>query len=155
MTVTVMDLAAWVGSLPLLCDATGHPHARSEAAALAIAQVAIEAAPASAFEFAATLDVIAAHESGYQVGARGDRGRSCGAYQTPCVVTPKDFLGQTRVAARIFAQASVACPAHPLWSYASGLCKKSRAAEDMAQAIGEHLAAASAPERGEVSAVMP
>jgi hypothetical protein len=72
--------------------------------------------------------VLAAHESGYRTSAKGDGGKSCGAYQTPCSRTPPDAAGQTRLALSILKDANDRCPGHPLWLYASGHCASSRTA---------------------------
>src|SRR5271157_984108 len=39
-------------------------------------------------KYAVWLDVLGAHESGYDSSLVGDRGASCGAWQTPCERTP-------------------------------------------------------------------
>ena len=130
-------LAAWLLALPLY-NATPRP----PEFATAIAIVALRAAPDAPLELAATLDVIAAHESAYHPAARGDHGRSAGAYQTPAFRTPRDIAGQTSLAARILADATNACPAHPLYAYASGRCAPSYAARAMERAVAASLAAA-------------
>ena len=130
-------LAAWLLALPLYAATPRPPEF-----ARAIAIVALRAAPDAPLELAATLDVIAAHESAYHPAARGDHGRSWGAYQTPAFRTPRDIAGQTSLAARILADAARACPAHPLWAYASGRCAPSYAARAMERAVAASLAAA-------------
>ena len=130
-------LAAWLLALPLYA-ATPRPPEFAQA----IAIVALRAAPDAPLELAATLDVIAAHESAYPPLARGDDGRSAGAYQTPAGRAPRDVAGQTQLAARILADAARACPAHPLYAYASGRCAPSYAARDMERAVAASLAAA-------------
>jgi hypothetical protein len=130
-------LVAWVLALPLY-QATPRP---PEFAA-AIAEVALADAPDDPRVLAATLDLIAAHESRYRPLARGDGGRSVGAYQTPRARTPATIAGQTRLAARILGEAARACPAHPLWAYASGRCLSSYAAREMERAVAASLAAA-------------
>ena len=130
-------LVAWVLALPLY-QATPRP---PEFAA-AIAEVALADAPDDPRVLAATLDLIAAHESRYRPLARGDGGRSVGAYQTPRHRTPATVMGQTRLAARILGEASRACPAHPLWAYASGRCVTSYAAREMERAVAASLAGA-------------
>ena len=87
------------------------------------------------------------HESRYRPTASGDHGRSAGAYQTPAARTPRDIAGQTQLAARILADAARACPAHPLWAYASGRCAPSYAARAMESAVAASLAAAELLER--------
>ena len=130
-------LVAWVAALPLY-QATPRP---PEFAA-AIAEVALADAPDDPRVLAATLDLIAAHESRYHPTARGDGGRSVGAYQTPKHRTPATIAGQTRLAARILGEAARACPAHPLWAYASGRCLSSYAAREMERAVAASLAGA-------------
>ena len=135
-------LAAWIIALPLYQGI-----ARPPEFALAIAEVALATAPDAPEQLAATLDLIAAHESRYRPAARGDHGRSAGAYQTPSSRTPRDIAGQTRLAARILSEAARACPAHPLWAYASGRCAPSYAARAMESAVAASLAAAELLER--------
>ena len=94
-----------------------------------------------------------AHKSRYALSASGDAGRSRGAYQTPRARTPRDIAGQTRLAARILADAARACPAHPLWAYASGRCASSYAAREMERAVAASLAAAELLERPELAEV--
>ena len=130
-------LVAWVLALPLYQGI-----ARPPEFAIAIADVALATAPDDPRALAATLDLIAAHESHYTLSASGDGGRSRGAYQTPRHRTPKDIAGQTRLAARILGEAARACPAHPLWAYASGRCISSYAAREMERAIAASLAGA-------------
>ena len=71
-------LAAWIAALPLLTDGHGHPIPRPEWVAPAIAQVVLDEAHPydDPYELAATLDVVAAHESAYRPSAIGDHGRS-------------------------------------------------------------------------------
>jgi len=141
-------LIAWVAALPLY-DATPRP---PEFAA-AIAVVALQRAPDAPEQLAATLDLIAAHESRYHLTARGDGGRSVGAYQTPRHRTPATIAGQTRLAAQMLAEAARACPLHPLWAYASGRCAPSYAARGMERAVAASLAGAPALERDAVPAL--
>ena len=75
---------------------------------------------------AVALATIAATESGYATRAIGDHGASCGLYQTPCAITPRDAVGQARLAIRILAQ-SQACDV-PLALYTSGRCAPNRVA---------------------------
>ena len=130
-------LTAWIIALPLYQGI-----ARPPEFAAAIADVALAVAPDAPEQLAATLDLIAAHESRYRLTARGDHGRSAGAYQTPAARTPRDIAGQTQLAARILADAARACPAHPLYAYASGRCAPSYAARAMERAVAASLAAA-------------
>ena len=135
-------LAAWLLALPLYAATPRPPEF-----AAAIADVAVAVAPDAPEQLAATLDVIAAHESRYRPLARGDHGRSAGAYQTPASRTPATIIGQTSLAARILADAARACPAHPLYAYASGRCAPSYAARAMERAVAASLAAAELLER--------
>jgi hypothetical protein len=48
-------------------------------------------------------------------------------------------------------EAARACPAHPLWAYASGRCASSYAAREMERAVAASLAAAPALERPELA----
>ena len=144
--ITYSALVAWLLALPLYQGI-----ARPPEFALAIAEVALEQSPDAPEQLAATLDLIAAHESRYLLTARGDAGRSIGAYQTPRHRTPATLAGQTRLAARILSEASRACPAHPLWAYASGRCLPSYAARDMERSVSRALAAAPALERAELA----
>jgi methylaspartate ammonia-lyase len=115
--------------------------ARPVASARVIATAAMETQ--TPVLFAAWLDELAAHESGYRISAAGDcpglkpgdmqctrelHARSCGAWQTPCARTPKTGLDQARLAIRILQQAVEQCADHPLWAYASGSCNKTRVA---------------------------
>jgi hypothetical protein len=118
--VTPTQLLVWLVALPVHVDGHHHPIPRPYGAALTIANVAAETELPQVY--AAMLDVLAAHESGYRNSVTGDSGRSCGAYQTPCARTPPDGLGQTRLALALIRQANDACPGHPLWLYASGRC---------------------------------
>ena len=121
-----LSLLTWLMSLAQHVDGHGHAIPRPLEASRVISLVALETD--SPREYAAMLDVLASHESGYHTGVTGDSGRSCGAYQTPCGRTPPDGLGQTRLAARILKQAGEACPNHPLWVYASGACRSTAVA---------------------------
>lgn len=119
-------LLALVLSFATLLDGHGHPIPIREAIRAVIASVAdtdIEAAE---------LYVLVSHESAGRVDVRGDSGRSCGAWQTPCAETPMDGpqlgLRQARVAVRILRRAAANCPEHPIWMYASGRCAPSATA---------------------------
>lgn len=109
-------------ALPPQLDGLRRPIPMPEPAAAIIAEVAPDA------WYAAALVVLGAHEGGYHSYAVGDGGRSCGAFQTPCAVTPKDFHGQALLAVKILETAREKCPAHPIWIYASGRCAPSRVA---------------------------
>jgi len=139
--MTSPQLLAWILALPAIPDGNGIPIARKAAAAQDIATVCAETSvPVFC---AATLDVLAAKESGYRTRASGDcpgmhagspqctrelGARSCGAFQTPCARTPSDGLGQVKLAWSILLIAVDHCAEHPLWMYARGECKFSATA---------------------------
>ena len=83
--------------------------------------------------------------------AGGNGGRRGGASKTLRHRTPADLAGQTRLAARMLAEAARACPAHPLWAYASGRCLPSYAAREMERGVARALALAPALERAELA----
>lgn len=133
-------------------DWHGRPIRRRPEAAAVVAKAAGETGAPEVF--AAYLDVLAAHESGYDPSARGDHrngvAKSCGMFQTPCSETPGFercdggddcrhgwrfeggrgvALAQARLAIRILlGRAMVTCPEHAVWAYASGHCAPSRVA---------------------------
>ncbi len=119
-------LLTWLFLLPSLLDGHSRPIPIREAIRAVIASVAD-----SRIE-AASLYVLVSHESAGRVDARGDSGRSCGAWQTPCAETPMDGpnlgLRQARIAKAIYERAVVGCVEHPLWMYASGRCVSSQVA---------------------------
>ena len=135
------SLVAWILSLAVAHDGHGRPIPRPAGFATVIATVALEHPEVDPRIVAATLDVIAAHESAYRTSAIGDHGASCGAFQTPCARTPHDALGQARVAATIWLVAVDRCPEHPMWLYASGRCAPSRIARRYERFIREELSA--------------
>src|SRR5258708_9584582 len=116
------DLLAWLLALPLLLDGHAHPIARPREVIDAIATVTLERPEVDAHTLAATLDVLAAHESNYSAHPRGsnDHGHSKGAWQTPSRETPDDLLGQARIAAKWILVSWTMCPSRPLNAYASG-----------------------------------
>lgn len=138
--MTKAILLSWLLALPPLHDGHGAPIPRPRAAAETIATVAMETGLPQIF--AATLDVLAAHESGYRIAAVGDSGASCGAFQTPCARTPKDALGQTRLAVAILYQALSVCSEHTLWAYAAGRCIRSTVAVRYEREVRQELAIA-------------
>lgn len=113
-------LLALVLAFATLLDGHGHPIPIREAIRVVIASVADT--PLEAAE----LFVLVSHESAGRVDVRGDSGKSCGAWQTPCAETPMDGpqlgLRQARKAVDILRRAAVGCPEHPIWMYASGRC---------------------------------
>lgn len=132
-------LAIWLTSLPPITDGHNAPIPRPAKAVDIIAQAALET-PAPLL-FAAYLDVLAAHESGYRPTAVGDcpglragsllctrdRGaHACGAWQGLCSALPAkaSALDQARLAVRDLSRAIDGCPSHPLWMYASGHCTR-------------------------------
>ena len=91
--MSLASLVQWLLCLALILDfekPVRQPIPRSQNVANVIATAANETN--SPKEFAAYLDVLGAHESGYDTSAVGDHtggiGRSCGAWQTPCAETP-------------------------------------------------------------------
>jgi hypothetical protein len=127
--MTLPDLLLLLVALPPINDWHGHPIPRDSATVHAIATAALEHPEADPILLAATLDVLAAHESGYHVNAIGDHGRSIGTWQTPRSQTPSDVLGQARLAAKWVLVSWAACPDHPLNPYATGRCVRSAIAE--------------------------
>ncbi len=119
MTFPLAFILLW----PTLHDGHQAPIPCPELARVTIANVA-----ESRYE-AAALYVLGAHESGWHMQARGDSGRSCGTFQTPCARTPMDGpeLGrrQALVALQVLRTAIDRCPEHPVWMYASGRCAPS------------------------------
>lgn len=128
-------LLPWIVSLPLILDKGGHPIPRPVEAARVIAQVAARE-PDPAY-VAAALDVFAALESGYRPKAAGDcpglkagdpsctremGALSCGAWQTPCKITPADGLGQAKLWVSILRRSQAMCPAYPLALLGTGKC---------------------------------
>lgn len=134
-----MNILVFLVSLALHNDRHGVPIHRPYRAASTISQVVASQPEELQRIYAVMLDVIAAHESGYRTNAKGDGGKSCGAYQTPCVRTPPDGLGQTRLALQILKVSNDACPGHPLWMYASGHCARSSTAEWYEHEVKEAL----------------
>lgn len=135
--MTAAALFLWLLALPPVLDGHGHAIPRPRPAVMVISTVA--ATTDDPQLFGALLDVIAAKESGYRTKAAGDcpgmragsllctreRGaKSCGAYQTPCAVTPLDGLGQTRLALATLKRSFVACPVFPLAVYGTGRCQR-------------------------------
>lgn len=116
-------LLAVILAFATLLDGHGRPIPIREPIRLVIASVA-----ESTFE-AAALYVLVSHESAGRVDVKGDSGKSCGAWQTPCAETPMDGpnlgLRQARKAVEILRRAAVGCPDHPIWMYASGRCVSS------------------------------
>ena len=133
----IQQLFAFLFALSPLLDGHGRPIRAPESALRTIANAAAETE--SPRLFAAWLFVLGAHESGYHTGVTGDGGKSCGAYQTPCAVTPSDGLGQSRLAIKILRQAMAACPEHVLWAYASGRCVYSTTAARYEREVREVL----------------
>jgi hypothetical protein len=125
-------LVAWILALPYVHDGNGHDIPRPNGFADVIATVALEHSELDARILAATLDVIAAHESAYRVRPRGynDGGASKGAWQTPSRETPDDPIGQARVAAKWLITSISRCPEHPISLYATGhVCGAVRVAD--------------------------
>lgn len=140
------QIAAWLMHSTLILDGTPahNPIPRPSKSADVIATAAAETS--APLLFAAWLDVLAAHESGYRTTAAGDcpglragsllctreRGaHACGAWQGLCAALPAKAtpLDQARLAVRDLTRALDGCPDHPLWQYARGRCERSRVAE--------------------------
>jgi hypothetical protein len=152
----VIDLALWLASLPLVLDGHGHAIPRPRAAVATIVEAA-NASPAPLL-FAAWLDVLAAHESGYRTSAAGDcpglsagsrectrdRGaHACGAWQGLCAALPPKAtpLNQALLAVHDLVRAIAVCPEHPLWAYASGHCARTAVAVRYEADVARELAA--------------
>lgn len=140
--MTPAALSAWcLVASSRFTDPAGHPF--NEAPAAFCQALAAEAAERPLFPWpdgdreTVALDLaIAARESGYDASRAGDcrslpagsplcskaRGaRSCGAFQSPCNITPLgDPARQVRIANRILRQSFVRCPEFPLVPYMSG-----------------------------------
>lgn len=124
-------LSLWLCSLPPV-QASWGPIPRPDAFCRVVAAVALEFPEVDARWLAASLDVVAAHESAYRTHPPGlnDHGASKGAWQTPSAETPDDAYGQARVAARWMIRSAQQCPDHPLSLYASGhICGPIRVAD--------------------------
>jgi hypothetical protein len=129
------------------------PIPRSEKVATVIATAAFETD--DPVHYAVWLDVLGAHESGYNPSLSGDHtgtgvSRSCGTWQTPCERTPgfarceeneegchwgwafhgtrTTALEQARVAISVLRTSVGNCPEHVIWRYASGQCAQTRTA---------------------------
>lgn len=137
--MTAAELAAWVLALPTVLDGHGRPIPRSSEVAAAIAVVALEQTYIDPRIMAGTLDVLAAHEGAYRLTSRGDHGRSCGTWQTPCWKTPMEgaelAVRQARIAVAEWRRSVDRCPEHPIWAYASGRCAASWVARRYEQEI--------------------
>lgn len=130
--MTRAALIAWIVALPLVHDGLNRPIPRPPGFAKVIATIALEHPELDPRILAATLDVVAAHESGYRLHPHGynDGGHSKGAWQTPARETPDDPLGQARVAAKWLLYSMQKCPDHPLSLYATGhVCGPVRVAD--------------------------
>lgn len=133
-------LLSWILALAPRRDGHGQEIPRPHGFAEDVATVAMETP--MPLVFAAMLDVLAAHESGYRLRSVGDGGRSCGAWQTPCALTPKDGLGQARLAVHILEHANDVCAGHPLFAYAAGRCIRTRIAEFYEREVHDELTVA-------------
>lgn len=123
--MTPPDLAAWLlVAASQLLDRSGHAGRPPQAVVDAIAAGATaDPVAGDQVHTAALLLVIAFRESSYRADVRGDSGKSCGLYQTPCArTTLRDPAQQTRLALQILRQSFTACPDFPLAVYASGSC---------------------------------
>lgn len=136
-------LLAWAALLPVLHDGHGAPIPRPRNFFDVVVPVALEHPEIDARILVATLDVVAAHESGYRHAALGDGGKSKGAWQTPVAETPDDPTGQARVALKWIAWSMQRCPDHPLSLYATGrICGAVRIADFYFREVRAELAVA-------------
>lgn len=123
--MTRAAFVVWIlGAALALYDASGHSRSMPRDLAEAIVEAA-QARPVAgdAKTTAALLAVLAFRESSFRNDVTGDGGASCGAYQTPCAITPlRDWKAQTRIALDILERSFAACPEYPLAIYASGSC---------------------------------
>jgi hypothetical protein len=71
-------------------------------------------------ETGATLTYWSFQESSWLTNVEGDGHRSCGLIQTPCKETPRDAVGQLRVALKWMRHSMATNPEHPFAVYASG-----------------------------------
>lgn len=154
--IELLALTAWLEALPPVRDGHGFPIPRPSSAAHVIAQAALESP--SPVLYAAWLDVLAAHESGYRPSAAGDcpglsagsractreRGaHACGAWQGLCAALPAHAtpLDQARLAVRDLTRAIATCPDHPLYAYAAGACRRTNIAAIYESEVSALLAA--------------
>ena len=127
LPLTKLVLSTWLAMLPLQKDGyhRGIPRPQGFTDVIAVAVLEGSDDPVQERILAATLDVLAAHESGYRQKAVGDSGRSCGAWQTPCGETPLegDHVGlkQARIAVKWVKRSFDLCPDYPLAKYATGV----------------------------------
>lgn len=153
--MNALALAAWLIAQPLILDGHGNAIARPLKAVDVIVQAANETSLPSFF--AAHLDVLAAHESGYHPALAGDcpglpagsllctrdRGaHACGAWQGLCSALPASAtpLDQARLAVRDLKRAIDVCPEHPLFVYAAGHCARTRVAALYESEVAAELA---------------
>lgn len=106
------EIARLLMTLAVLKDGNGADLPRKQGFADVVATAVSEHPEFDWRKLAAALDVIGAHESGYDAAAVGDSGKSCGAWQTPCDETPMPAGWRTEYEpARAAAQAARAMPA--------------------------------------------
>lgn len=80
-------------------------------------------------------------ESGFDLGAKGDGGRSRGAWQIQKREGRGDARTQAAMALRLLHWAARACPELPEAAYMSGSCRKARRlATERRRDLAEHLA---------------
>lgn len=122
-----MNLAAWtLAASALVTDHAGHPmRPISLDGARAIADACL-ATPLfqddDGRHCAAVLVVMAARESGYQLGAVGDGGKAKGPFQVHTELAPKTWREAADRYIPIVKRSMKACPEHPLAVLASGSC---------------------------------
>lgn len=122
-----MNLAAWtLAASALVTDHAGHPMKPiSSIGAQAIADACLATPLFEADDgrhCAALLVVMAARESGYQLGAVGDGGRAKGPWQVHSGTAPKTWLEAAENYIPLVKRSMKACPEHPLAVIASGTC---------------------------------
>lgn len=122
-----MNLAAWtLAASSLVTDPAGHhmrPISQDGAAAIAAACTATPLfQDDDGRHCVALLVVMAARESGYQLGAVGDGGRARGPWQVHTSNAPTTWREAVDQYIPIVKRSMKACPEHPLAVIASGTC---------------------------------
>jgi hypothetical protein len=123
--LTPQALALWLSTASAeLKDGHGYAGRPAPAVVQAIADESIaDPLMGDPISTAAVLLVFAFRESSYRADVRGDSGKSCGLFQSPCASTPlRDPKAQATIALAIMRRSMVACPDFPFAVYASGSC---------------------------------
>jgi hypothetical protein len=153
--VTPATLKAWLLAQALILDGHGYPIPRPSKAVDVIVTAAMSTG--APYLFAAYLDVLAAHESGYKPSLAGDcpkmkpgsllctrekGAKACGAFQGLCSALPANATpsDQANLAVRDLMRAIDGCPNHPLWQYAAGHCARSHVADLYEADVSRELA---------------